>query len=327
MTLSLDPASRLARARAALARWLRGGKRSSRASLRTTIAILKAQQEATLDGILVVDTEGKILSYNRRFLEIWGVPSAAAATADDNELLGYAAERVVDWDDFIELVNHLYTHPDEVRTDDRVELKDGRVFSRASVPVRSGNAITGRAWYFRDVSESVKAEVLQSALFRIAQLSREAERLEDFYPAVHRVVATLMDATNFYIAAYDPVRHLLTFPYFVDECDSIPPGSVPVGRGLTAYVIRTGEPLLVDPEKFEQLRAAGEVESVGAPSIDWVGVPLKSSGGTLGVIGGQTYRDTARYTQRDLDLLVFVSQPVAAAGEERRKGRAVRGYA
>ncbi len=324
MTLSLNPASRLARARAALARWLRGGKRSSRASLRTTIAILKAQQEATLDGILVVDTEGKILSYNRRFLEIWGVPTAAAATADDNELLGYAAERVVDWDDFIELVNHLYTHPDEVRTDDRVELTDGRVFSRASVPVRSGNAITGRAWYFRDVSESVKGEVLQSALFRIAQLSREVERLEDFYPAVHRVVSTLMDATNFYIASYDPGRHLLTFPYFVDECDSIPPGGVPVGRGLTAYVIRTGEPLLVDPEKFEELRAAEEVESVGAPSIDWVGVPLKSSGGTWGVMGVQTYRDTARYTQRDLDVLVFVSQHVAAAVEERRKDLALR---
>jgi diguanylate cyclase (GGDEF)-like protein/PAS domain S-box-containing protein len=324
MTPSLDTVSRLARARTALARWLRDGNRSSRSSLRTTIAILKAQQEATLDGILVVDKEGRILSYNQRFLEIWGIPPSSAATADDNELLGYAAERVADWDAFIELVNHLYTHPEEVRTDDRVELKDGRTLSRASVPVRSGKGVTGRAWYFRDVTEKVKGEVLQSALFRIARLSREVEKLEDFYPAVHQVVSTLMDATNFYIATYDPARHLLTFPYFVDECDSVPPGGVPVGRGLTAYVIRSGEPLLVDPELFEKLRATGEVESVGAPSIDWVGVPLKSGGGTWGVMGVQTYRDTARYTQSDLDVLVFVSQHVVAAVEERRKDLAIR---
>jgi diguanylate cyclase (GGDEF)-like protein/PAS domain S-box-containing protein len=324
MTLSLDPQSRLARARTALARWLKGGKRSSRASLRTTIAILKAQQEATLDGILVVGMEGRILSHNRRFLEIWDIPISTAATADDNELLGFAADRVVDWDGFIELVNHLYTHPDEVRTDDRVELKDGRTLARASVPVRSGNAITGRAWYFRDVTEKVKGEVLQSALFRIARLSREVEKLEDFYPAVHQVVSTLMDATNFYISTYDPARHLLTFPYFVDECDSVPPEGIPVGRGLTAYVIRSGEPLLVTPETFEILRATGEVESVGAPSIDWVGVPLKSGNETWGVMGVQTYRDTARYTQSDLNVLVFVSQHVVAAVEERRKDLAIR---
>ena len=49
-------------------------------SLRTTVAILKAQQEATLDGILVVDHAGKILSYNRRFLEIWGIPASVATS-------------------------------------------------------------------------------------------------------------------------------------------------------------------------------------------------------------------------------------------------------
>src|SRR5260370_38489809 len=120
MTLSLDPASRLARARAALARWLRGGKRSSRASLRTTIAILKAQQEATLDGILVVDTEGRILSYNRRFLEIWGIPENVARSADDNVLLGYAAEAVVEGDSFIGLSNHPSNNPPAVRSSDPV---------------------------------------------------------------------------------------------------------------------------------------------------------------------------------------------------------------
>jgi diguanylate cyclase (GGDEF)-like protein/PAS domain S-box-containing protein len=323
MTLSPE-SSRLQRARAALARWLRGGKRTSRQSLRTTIAILKAQQDATLDGILVVDNEGTILSYNRRFLDIWGIPPETAAGADDNELLGFAAERVVDWDGFIELVNHLYTHPQEVRTNDTVALVDGRILARASVPVRAGGEVTGRAWYFRDVTENRRSEVLQSALFRIAQLSHDSERLDDFYSAVHGVVATLMDARNFYIALYDDEHKLFTFPYFVDECDQQPPGGVPVGRGLTAYVMRTGEPLLADPDKFEELRLAGEVESVGAPSLDWVGIPLRTGGKTWGVMGAQTYRDTTRYTPRDLEVLRFVGQHVAGAIDRRRKELALR---
>ncbi|HEX3068600.1 MAG TPA: EAL domain-containing protein [Thermoanaerobaculia bacterium] len=315
----------LAHARSALAKWLRGGRtRASHESLRTTVAILRAQQEATLDGILVVDDKGAILSYNRRFLEMWGIPEDAAKAADDNELLGFASEKVKDWDEFIELVNHLYTHPDEVRGDDTVVLKDGRVLSRSSVPIVSGRRIRGRAWYFHDVTESVRNEAMQSALFRIATLSREARNLKEFYGAVHRVVAGLMEATNFYIAEYDAERDIVTFPYFVDQFDAIAPEGRPVGHGLTAYVLRTGKPLLATPEEFEDLKKSGEVESIGAPSVDWLGVPLATGDRTWGVLGAQTYDESVRYTERDRDLLVFVAQHVASAVEQKRQEDAVR---
>src|SRR5216684_3897450 len=315
----------LANARNALDRWLRGGRtRASHESLRTTVAILRAQQEATLDGILVVDDKGAILSYNRRFLEMWGIPEEAAKAADDNELLGFASEKVKNWDEFIELVNHLYTHPDEVRSDDIVNLKDGRVLSRSSVPIISGRRIRGRAWYFHDVTESVRNEAMQSALFRIATLSREARNLQEFYGAVHRIVAGLMEATNFYIAEYDAERDIVTFPYFVDQFDAVAPEGRPVGRGLTAYVLRTGKPLLATPEEFDDLKKSGEVESIGAPSVDWLGVPLATGDRTWGVIGVQTYDEGARYTERDRDLLVFVAQHVASAIEQKRQEDALR---
>src|SRR5207248_7740605 len=115
----------------------RVGRTITRQSLRTTTAIPKAQQEATVAAILVVDANGRILSSNRHFLEIWRIPESVAAGADDNELLGYAAELVVDWDSFIEQVNHLYAHPDETRSDDLVMLKDGRALTRTSVPVKT----------------------------------------------------------------------------------------------------------------------------------------------------------------------------------------------
>ena len=315
--------SRIQRAKHALANFIHGSRRVTEDSLRTTIAILKAQQESTLDGILVVDTAGNVLSYNRRFLEIWRIPESVAVTADDNELLGYAAEAVANWDGFIELVNYLYEHPGEMRSDDTVLLKDGRVLHRSTLPIIAGDKIIGRSWYFRDITEAVKAEKLQGALFRIAQLSRESESLESLYAAVHSVVGELMDATNFYIAEYDPDRNRLTFPYFVDEFDEGVEWADP-GRGLTAYVLRTGKPLLATPEEFERLVDAGEVEPVGAPSIDWLGAPLKSGDTSWGAVVTQSYRESARYTEKDKEIFVFVAQHIASAIEHKRKEDALR---
>ncbi len=315
--------SRLERARSALAQVGAQFRDGRRRSMRMSLSILKAQQDATLDGILVVDAQGRVLSYNRRFLEIWGIPETAAASGDDNELLGYAAELVCDWDGFIDLVNHLYEHPHEVRTDDEVPLKDGRILSRASVPVVSRGAVIGRAWYFRDITEASKDKALQSALFRIAELSRHETSLAKLYASIHEIIGTLMDATNFYVAEVDAARgDRLTFPYFVDAFDTVPEG-LPVGRGLTAYVLRTGQPLLATPAKFQELVAAGEVEEVGTPSVDWLGVPLSTGDHTWGAIGVQTYDEKTRYTERDREILLFVAQHIAAAIEEKRRETAL----
>jgi diguanylate cyclase (GGDEF)-like protein/PAS domain S-box-containing protein len=319
--------SRIVRARRSLARLVRAVRRGRRVStddLRTSVAILKAQQEATLEGTLVVDPAGKIISYNRRFLDIWRIPPSVAATADDNELLGYAGNAVADWQSFIELVNYLYEHPEEVRTDDPVPLKDGRTLARASVPIIVDGQIRGRSWYFRDITESVKAEKLQSCLFRIAQLSRETVSLDAFYAEVHGIVGELMNAKNFYIAEYQEETHRLFFPYFVDEYDQRIEWLNP-GHGLTAYVLRTGQPLLATPEEFDRLVRAGEVEPVGSPSIDWLGVPLRSGDVTWGVIGTQSYDVGTRYSEKDKEVLVFVAQHVAAAIEHKRREQALRG--
>src|SRR5450759_1104371 len=78
--------SRLDRGRRDLVGLLRNRRNGARRlSLRTTLAILEAQQEATHDGILVVDPQGRVLSHNRRFHEIWHIPEDVAQTADDNE--------------------------------------------------------------------------------------------------------------------------------------------------------------------------------------------------------------------------------------------------
>ncbi|HJT16793.1 MAG TPA: EAL domain-containing protein [Thermoanaerobaculia bacterium] len=315
--------SRLAKARSDFARWFRSSRVGALDSQRTTVAILKAQQEAMLDGVLVVDPNGRVLSYNRRFLEIWGIPEQTAAGGNHREMVQFAADKVADREAFISQIEYLYKHPNEIRSGDLIPLKDGRTLMRGSVPVIAEGVYAGRAWHFRDVTETRRVEILQTALFRIAQMARETKDLSEFYPEIHAVIKTLMEASNFYIAEYDAERDILNYPYFVDAYDPAPEGEPP-GRGCTAFVLRTGKPLLATPEVFERLRADREIELVGHRSQDWLGAPLKTGERTWGVIGVQTYGPDKRLTPRDKEILVFVAQQVASAIDQKRQETALR---
>ncbi|HSP35941.1 MAG TPA: PAS domain S-box protein, partial [Thermoanaerobaculia bacterium] len=316
--------SRLARAKAALRRFF-GRTTQTRDSLRTTVAILKAQQEAMLDAILVVGLDNRVLSMNRRFLQIWGIPEPPAGTQlTDGQLLVQARDLIADWPAFIADVEYLYEHPRELRYGDTIALKDGRILSRVTVPVMtSDDVVAGRAWYFRDITEEKRADHLQSALFRIAQLSRESRNLDEFYASIHKGLAEVMQATNLYIAEYDAHQNLMTFPYFSDEKDPRPAPRTPGGT-LTAHVLRTGDPMLVSRPELDRLIGSGEVAPSGTLCVDWLGVPLKTGGSTWGLIAVQTYDETKRLTERDKDVLVFVAQHVATAIEQKRAEDALR---
>ncbi|MFI5121030.1 MAG: GAF domain-containing protein, partial [Thermoanaerobaculia bacterium] len=160
--------------------------------------------------------------------------------------------------------------------------------------------------------ERKRAAALQETRSRIAEAAERARDLDEFYAAVHALMGNLIDARNFYIALYDEDEKRLSFPYFVDEFDSTP-APKPLGRGLTEYVIRTGRPLLVSPELFEDLVRRGEVEQIGAPSLDWIGVPLKSGTRIFGALVVQSYSRAIRFGERETGLLTDVSQHIAAA--------------
>jgi diguanylate cyclase (GGDEF)-like protein/PAS domain S-box-containing protein len=175
----------------------------------------------------------------------------------------------------------------------------------------------------RDISERKRAEKLQRALYRIAEISGSVQDMPGFYASIHVIVAELMYARNFYLALLDEGTRALKFEYFVDQVDTAPPQVKP-GKTLTEYVMRTGVPLLASPAVFERLMAGGEVEVVGAPSVDWLGVPLMRGDSAFGVLVVQSYSETARYTEEDRDILTFVSQHVAAALDRRRAADALR---
>src|SRR4029077_18592324 len=132
-----------------------------------------------------------------------------------------------------------------------------------------------------------------------------------------------MAARNFYIAIYDPATEVLSFPYFVDEQDSAPPPKK-LTKGLTDYLIRTGEPLLATPEVLEAMEDRGEVARNGSRSLDWMGVPLKVNNNTFGALVVQTYSRNIRYGERDKEILTFVARQLASAVEIKKNEQALR---
>ena len=207
----------------------------------------------------------------------------------------------------------------------RRRRKDGSlvdVLVSASPVIVDGERVATYASY-RDITEQKRAEELNSALYAIAARAHSVENQEQFFTAIHAIVGQLMYARNFYIALLDSDRQLLHFPYFVDEEDPAP-ASKRLGRGLTEFVIRSGEPLLATPSVFEDLVRRGEAELIGAASLDWLGVPLMGSNGCIGALVVQSYSENVRFGERDRDILKFVSQQIATAIEHKRYEEALR---
>jgi GAF domain-containing protein/CheY-like chemotaxis protein/HPt (histidine-containing phosphotransfer) domain-containing protein len=169
-----------------------------------------------------------------------------------------------------------------------------------------------------------RAEKVQAALYRIAETASTAEDMQDFYAKIHAIVRELMYADNFYIALYDAERDMINFPYNVDEDPDQPDPNLwePLGSGYaagtTAYLLRTGRPMLLTAVDWRRLAARGEILLVGEESVSWLGVPLQSEGRTLGALVVQSYREDLRHTEADKELLTFVGRHIASALERTR---------
>ncbi len=163
-----------------------------------------------------------------------------------------------------------------------------------------------------EVVERQRSEHLQRALYRIAELSIAADTLEEFYAAVHKEVDELLYARNFYIALLSEDGDEIHFPYAVDERDTTGWEPRKLARGLTDYVLRTGRPLLADRAAIDKLARAGEVVSYGPRSVCWLGVPLMRDERTVGVITVQSYSHDILFSERDQELLTFVSFHIAS---------------
>ena len=130
--------------------------KQAKEALKDNETLLRATLESTADGILVVDSRGRVVSRNARFGQMWRIPEEILVSNNDEKLLNSVLAQLKDPQTFLSKVQELYKS--NKRDFDTIEFKDERVFERYSEPLIVNNNVVGRVWSFRDITERTRAE-------------------------------------------------------------------------------------------------------------------------------------------------------------------------
>jgi len=138
-------------------------------------SVLKAQSEASTDGILVVNERGIVSNYNKRFHEIWSLSPSIMDAGDPAKIWETASELMPEPQAFLDKANSISASETET-VKDLLELNDGRIFEQASFPICSplGESY-GRVWFFHEITEQKRSEAQLRAAMRQAEEANEAK--------------------------------------------------------------------------------------------------------------------------------------------------------
>ncbi len=168
----------------------------------------------------------------------------------------------------------------------------------------------------RDISERKKTDAIQQIMYNISNAVNLTKDLNDLFLSIQMELGSIFDTTNFFIAFYNKEDDTLSLPFFVDEKDSFE--AFPAKKSLTGYMIRNDSPILIKDQDIKQLVKSGEIEDVGTPSKIWLGAPLKIQDEIIGALVVQHYEDEFAYTEKDLEILQFVSSQIGLSIETKR---------
>jgi len=163
-----------------------------------------------------------------------------------------------------------------------------------------------------DITKRKKSSQIQSSLLKISEATNKAEKLKPLLKTIHDELLNILESKNFYVAIYNSETELYSFPYCVDEeeeGDEFSP--LELKASLTDYVRRNQKPLLANQDVHDQLMLDGEVDMVGSESDVWLGVPIRTSYGEMGVAVVQSYDNPNAYCDKDISLLSFVADNIS----------------
>lgn len=265
-----------------------------------------------VDAICVVDVYGNFVFVSAACRQIFGY--------EPQEMVGRQMIDFVLPEDrprTLARVDEIHAGNQAPHFENRYLRKDGQIV-HIMWSARWSEAGQVRVAVARDVTERKRAESMQAALYAVSEAAHTAEDLLALFQRIHEIVGTLTTAENFFVALYDESKDELSFPYYVDAFHE-PPGPRPLNSGtLSAEVIRSGRALLLRADSPEPLPPHVKID-MGRQSLDWLGVPLRTQQGTIGVLVVQSYFGGTRYTEKDAELLQFVSAQVANAIERKQR--------
>lgn len=167
-----------------------------------------------------------------------------------------------------------------------------------------------------DITEKIRSEQIQQVIFQISNATISSSDLSELLEIISKLLATLLDFSNFYIASYDESNGMLTTLYEKGDIDKI--NIWPAEKSLTGLVINKRKSLLLNEADTKNLRDSGEVKMVGVPSKIWMGVPLIENKKIFGAIVVQSYENPNAFNENDLMMLEFVSHQISISIERKK---------
>jgi PAS domain S-box-containing protein len=203
-----------------------------------------------------------------------------------------------------------------VRNGKRVTLEvNSRVY------YQNGNAV-GVQGIARDITARRRSERERAAISEITHSMTFTSNLDELLTRVHQSLNRVLCAENCFILLFNKETDQFERPFQTDKVAPIPSGNLK--KSCAAYVYRTGQPLLLDQDKFNSLVMAGEVAFLGRLAPSWLGIPLKTPSETIGVVVVQHYEKHDVYSEADVEFLSSVGGQIALAIERRRAEEALR---
>lgn len=270
--------------------------------------------DSVTDAIYLQDEEGNFLDVNRAAELMYGYPREYFIGKTPEFL---SAPGKNDFSKIAENIRKAYEGEPQllefwgIREDGYVFPKDVRLSPGTYFGKKVVIAVA------RDITERKRTELERHAMFEIIQGVTITDNLDELLQLIHQALKKVLYAENCFIALYNHNTGLFSFPYFVDQFDTAPAPQA-LEKSCTSYVFRTGRPMSITEELFQQLKEQGEVELVGTPSPSWLGVPLRTPSETIGVLVVQHYEDEHAYTKRDVEFFASVGNQIALAIERKQ---------
>ena len=278
--------------------------------------LINALMNSLSDHVYFKDLESKFIRNNRAHVLSFGL-------VDSEQLVGKS-----DFDFFTERAARQAFDDEQtiiktgqpILKEEKLTRKDSSDawFSAMKMPLRNSDGdIIGTFGISRDITDRKRSELESYALFEITQGITSTDNLDELLRLIHQSLGKVVYAENCFVALYDEITGLFSFPLFVDKIDQTPL-TTSLGKSCTAYVMRTVKPLLLTQQFFDKLVEQEEVELVGTNSPSWIGIPLQTPSKVIGVLVLQHYEKENVYSEKDVNFLISIGSQIAMAIERKK---------